>query len=404
MGKSEQPDPPLRVDDREAIPAPDCPRNEGQRLRAWVEIDAAAIAANARRLRQLIGASTRLMAVVKADGYGHGAVTAAQAALAGGAEELGVATTGEGITLRQAGLHQPILVLSSLNHPHEVRRCLQWQLMPTINDIPQAQLFHQLATGSGQSIPVHLKLDTGMGRLGAPWQMGRTLVETIRQLPGLELQGVYSHLAAADEPDHNLTRQQKQRFDTALQAITQAEGQRPCSHLANSAATLGGLDLGYDMVRTGLALYGHAPAPHLEHTLPLQPAMTVQARVTLLRSVPAGTGVSYNHRYRTVRPSRLAVVGIGYGDGVPRRMSGRMSVLHQEQRLPQVGAITMDQLILDATDCPALARGDVVTLLGGDGNTVISPMEWSRMCDSIPWEVLCGFKSRLPRLSPAEDC
>lgn len=386
------------------IPAPDRPQGDIQRLRAWVEVDAAAIAANARRLRQLIGASTRLMAIVKADGYGHGAVTAARAAVAGGAEDIGVATTGEGITLRQAGLHQPILVLSSLNHPEEVRRCLQWQLMPTINDILQAQLFHQLATGCGQSIPVHLKLDTGMGRLGAPWQMGRTLVENIRQLPGLELHGVYSHLAAADEPDHNLTRQQKQRFDTALRAIAQAGGQLPCCHLANSAATLGGLDVGYDMVRTGLALYGHAPAPHLERTIPLRPAMAVQALVTQLRSVPAGTGVSYNHRYRTVRPSRLAVVGIGYGDGVPRRLSSRMSVLHKGQRLPQVGAITMDQLILDATDCPALARGDVVTLLGGDGNIEISPMEWSRMCDSIPWEVLCGFKSRLPRLAPPEDC
>ena len=344
------------------------------------------------------------MAIVKADGYGHGAVTAARAAVAGGAEEIGVATSAEGITLRQAGLHQPILVLSSLRHPEEVRQCLQWQLMPTINDLPQAQLFNQLATDYGQSIPIHLKLDTGMGRLGAPWQTGRELVGGVQRLSGLRLQGIYSHLAAADEPDGTVTMQQKQRFDTVLSAIAAAGGYLPCRHLANSAATLAGLGLFYDMVRIGLALYGYAPAAHLERTTPLQPAMTVRARVTLIKSVPAGTGVSYNHRYRTVRPSRLAVIGIGYADGVPRRLSGRMFVLHKGQRLPQIGVITMDQLILDATDCPDLECGDTVTLLGSDGDARITPMEWSEMCDTIPWEILCGFKSRLPRLAPADHC
>ncbi|MEX0588838.1 MAG: alanine racemase [Cyanobium sp.] len=375
------------------------------RQRAWVEVDTAAITANARSLKRRIGASTSLMAVVKADGYGHGSVPVARAALVGGASQCGVATLAEGIELRRAGIEAPILIMGSLTQVEELRSCMHWQLMPTISAMREALLCQQLASGQGRSMALQLKLDTGMARLGVDWQEGTQLAGAIKQLDAVELAGIYSHLASADNhpnEDDGLTQQQQQRFDTVLRALHD-QGINPGSrHLANSAGTLRSAGLHYDLVRVGLALYGHSPAPHLTGSTPLAAAMTLHARVSLIREVGAGVGVSYGHRFRTSRPSRLAVLGIGYADGVPRQLSNQLEVLYGGQRIPQVGAITMDQLMLDATDCPGLEVGSVVTLLGEDGDQEISPSDWSDRCQTIPWEILCGFKHRLPRLTPAQ--
>jgi len=376
-----------------------------ERQRAWVQVDPDAIAANARTLVRRLQSRTRLMAVVKADGYGHGAVTVARAALEGGAHCFGVATLAEGIELRQAGIEAPVLVLGSLSQAEELRSCLQWQLMPTISGMREALLCQNLATGQGRPMALQLKLDTGMARLGADWQEGPRLVAAIQGLECVELAGVYSHLASADLPsgeDGGLTACQQRRFESVLSSLRQQQLDPGCLHLANSAGTLRSTDLHYDMVRVGLTLYGHRPAGHLGEDLLLQPAMHLRARVSLLREVGSGVGVSYGHRFRTSRPSRLAVVSIGYADGVPRQLSNQLEVLFAGQRLPQVGAITMDQLILDATDCPTLEVGDVVTLLGRDGDDEITPADWSERCATIPWEILCGFKHRLPRLSDSE--
>ena len=328
---------------------PDHPRPH-PRQRAWVEVSEAAIEANARALQRSLAAGCQLMAVVKADGYGHGAVPVARAAAAGGASSFGVATLQEALELRQAGLSQPVLVLGNLTQPEELRTCLHWQLMPTISSMRELLLCQNLAAGSGRQLTLHLKLDTGMARLGAPWQEGRRLVEVIAGLEALQLAGLYSHLADADAPGDGLdplSQQQQQRFEQVLSALQQAGLDPGCRHLANSAGTLRTDRLHYDLVRVGLALYGHRPAAHLGSSLSLRPAMQVRARVSLIREVPAGVGVSYGHRFTTQRPSRLAVVGIGYADGVPRLLSNRLQVLHQGRFLPQVGAITMDQLVLD---------------------------------------------------------
>ncbi|MGC6482658.1 MAG: alanine racemase [Synechococcus sp.] len=370
------------------------------RQRAWLEVSPAAIESNARALKRLLQPACALMAVVKADGYGHGAATVARAAVQGGAAQLGVATLKEGIELRRAGLEQPILVLGNLTQPDELRACLHWELMPTLSSHREALLCHNLADGSGRQFAVQLKLDTGMTRLGCTWEEAPRLTEVIQQLNQLNLCGVYSHLASADGAPHSageqVTRLQQRRFEEVLRRLPE---HRARHHLANSAGTLRDPDLHHDLVRVGLALYGHSPSPHLDAVVQLQPAMGVKARVTLIREVAAGVGVSYGHRFITQRPSRLAVVGIGYADGVSRCLSGKITALHHGRSLPQVGAITMDQLILDATDAPQLEPGDVVTLLGRDGNQEISPRWWSELSDSIPWEVLCGFKHRLPRVA-----
>ena len=375
------------------------------RQRAWVEVNTEAIRRNVSELRRFIGDPVELMAVVKADGYGHGAIPVARAALAGGASSFGVATLAEGVELRRAGVTAPILILGNLTQPEELRSCLRWQLMPTISSMREALLCHNLAGGLGRPMGVHLKLDTGMTRLGADWQEGPRLATALQELESLHLAGVYSHLAWADAApgeDGGVTALQQSRFERVL--VQLREQAVPCGslHLANSAATLRARDFHYDLVRVGLAIYGYPPASHLAGVVPLEPAMQVHARVTLLRDVPAGVGVSYGHRFRTRRPSRLAVVSIGYADGVPRLLSDRMVVLHGGRRLPQVGTITMDQMMVDATDAPDIEVGSVVTLLGGQGDQEITPAEWSAACGTIPWEILCGFKHRLPRLSGAK--
>ncbi|EAU72806.1 alanine racemase [Synechococcus sp. RS9916] len=370
------------------------------RQRAWLEVSPAAIESNARALRRLLKPTCALMAVVKADGYGHGATTVARAAVQGGAAQLGVATLQEGIDLRRAGLEQPILVLGNLTQPDDLRACLQWQLMPTLSSMREALLCQNLADGSGRQFAVQLKLDTGMNRLGCAWEDAPRLTEAIQQLNQLHLCGIYSHLALADgDPEGDgdrVTRLQQTRFNEVLHHLPEHQA---LHHLANSAGTLRDPGLHHDLVRVGLALYGHSPSPHLDAAVPLQPAMGVKARVTLIREVGTGVGVSYGHRFVTQRPSRLAVVGIGYADGVSRCLSGKITALHRGHSLLQVGAITMDQLILDATDHPDLDSGDVVTLLGRDGDQEISPRSWSELSESIPWEVLCGFKHRLPRVT-----
>ena len=370
--------------------------------RAWVEVSPTAITSNTRTLVRRLNAGCCLMAVVKADGYGHGAVTTAKAAIAGGASQLGVATLQEGIELRQANLQVPILVLGNLTHVEELRACLHWRLMPSLSSMREALLCQNLSASSGRRIAAQLKLDTGMARLGCAWQEAPRLINAIRQLHNLDLVGVYSHLALAEarlgSSQETITLQQQGCFEEVIRGF-QADANSPCCHLANSAATLRNKSFHYDMVRVGLALYGYAPASHLKaEAADLKPALSVKAKVTFIRDVPAGTGVSYGHRYVTTRASRLAVVAIGYADGVSRSLSGQISALNRGRRLPQVGAITMDQLLVDSTDHPNLDVGNTVTLLGCEGDQEIALQDWSDRANSIPWEVLCGFRQRLPRL------
>ena len=375
------------------------PAEANPRQRAWLEVSDSAIEANARSLKRHLGPACELMAVVKADGYGHGAETVAKASVRGGATSFGVATLQEGIDLRTAGLDQPVLVLGHLSQPDDLRACLQWRLMPTLSSMREALLCQNLADSSGRRFPVQLKVDTGMTRLGCDWKDGNRLAKAIQQLDQLSLCGIYSHLALADgERDGHaaqVTKLQEERFESITRELRNPTLKR---HLANSAGTLRDTRLHHDLVRVGLALYGHCPSEHLDGILNLEPAMSVKAKVSLIREVPPGVGVSYGHRFVTQRASRLAVVSIGYADGVSRCLSGRIHALHDGHSLPQVGAITMDQLILDATEHTGLESGDVVTLLGRDGEQTISPRSWAELADSIPWEVLCSFKHRLPRL------
>lgn len=374
-----------------------------QRERAWVEIDLAALSHNVQQIRSLLSVKTDLMAVVKADAYGHGAVTVAQAVLQSGANWLGVATIPEGIELREAGIEAPILVLGATHTAEQIRAIANWKLQPTLCTPKQALVFSE-AIGDRVPLPVHIKLDTGMSRLGMPWQDAPAFVKLVQGLPNLSIASLYSHLATADDPDPTIMRQQQQRYETAIRAcglhgLNYPAGKRPRLHFANSAATLSDPNLHYDLVRTGLVIYGLYPAEHLKTRVDLKPVMQVKARVTQVKTIQPGTGVSYGYKFIADRETQIAVIGIGYADGVPRNLSNKMTVLVRGQRVPQIGAITMDQLMLDVSTIPALQEGEVVTLLGQDGNEQILADDWANLLGTISWEVLCGFKHRLPRVA-----
>ncbi|MDX2215685.1 MAG: alanine racemase [Oculatellaceae cyanobacterium bins.114] len=376
-----------------------------QRDRAWIEIDLAALAHNVQQLRQKVSPNTELMAVVKADAYGHGAVTIAKTALHHGATWLGVATIPEGIELRGAGIQAPILLLGAANTADQVRAIAQWQLQPTLCTAKQALVFSEALEDMSLShpLPVHLKIDTGMSRLGAPWQEAAEFAQWVQRSPHLHIASVYSHLATADDPDPTTMQLQHHRFQEAIAQIRAVGIQPPRLHLANSAATLANPALHYDLVRVGLGLYGLHPAPHLAATVSLKPVLQVKARVTQIKPIPAGTGVSYGYKFIADHDLLLAVVGIGYADGVPRNLSNRLSVLIRGQRVSQIGAITMDQLMLDVSAIPDLQVGEVVTLLGQDGGDAsrhrLLVEDWATALGTISWEILCGFKHRLPRLT-----
>ena len=369
--------------------------------RAWVEIDLAALAHNVRQLKSLLSPKTALMAVVKADAYGHGAIAVAQTVLQSGASLLGVATVPEGIELREAGIKAPILILGATYTPEQIKAIARWQLQPTLCNFKQALVFSETleAISLCEPVPVHLKLDTGMSRLGPPWQQADQFVQLVQRLPKLQIASIYSHLATAESIDQTVMRQQQTRFESAIASIKSTGLPLPHLHLANSAATLTDPALHHNMVRVGLAIYGLYPAPHLQSKINLKPVLQVKARVAQVKTIPPGTGVSYGHQFISDRELWIAVVGIGYADGVPRNLSNKMTVLIRGKRVPQIGAITMDQLMLDVSNIPNLQPGEVVTLLGQEENEKISADDWATQLNTISWEILCGFKHRLPRVA-----
>ncbi|AFW95134.1 alanine racemase [Dolichospermum sp. UHCC 0352] len=369
--------------------------------RAWVEIDLGALSDNVKQLVKFLSPRTQLMAVVKADAYGHGAVAVAKTALEAGAGWLGVATVPEGIQLREDGIKAPILILGATNTPEQIQAIAHWQLQPTLCSPKQALEFsNTLETiNYNSSLSVHIKLDTGMSRLGTNWQQAAEFVQLVQGLPHLDIASIYSHLATADSPDATVMMEQHSRFEEAIAHIKAKGITIPCLHLANSAATLADSRLHYDMVRVGLAIYGLYPANHLQNHIKLQPVLQLKARVTQVKTIAAGTGVSYGHHFIAPQEMRLAVVGIGYADGVPRHLSNQMQVLIRGQRVPQIGAITMDQIMLDVSSIPDLQEGEIVTLLGEQGKEQISADDWANCLNTISWEILCGFKHRLPRVA-----
>lgn len=370
-----------------------------QQQRAWVNINHQALINNVQELKNFLNPKTQLMAVIKADAYGHGAVKVAKTILQSGVDSLAIATLSEGIELREAGITVSILILGAINTADEVKEIVKYDLEPTLCTPSQTLIFAETLEYLNATLPVHLKLDTGMSRLGTHWHLAVDFVEYIQQFPQLHLSSIYSHLATADDVNTSIMALQHSRFEEAISALKASGIHIPRLHLANSAGTLSDRNLHYDMVRVGLALYGISPAPHLKDKVKLQPALEVKARITQIKTLPPHTGVSYSHTFKCDRPIKIAVVGIGYADGIPRLLSNKMKVIIQGKFAAQIGNITMDQIMLNITDFSDLEVGEIVTLLGKEGSLEITADDLANTIGTISWEILCSFKHRLPRVN-----
>jgi len=370
--------------------------------RAWIEVKGKAIETNVRQLRSKLSKNCQFMAVVKADGYGHDAKLVSEYAIKGGASQLGVATLNEGIKLRSSGIKKPILILGNLFTKRDLTICFKNDLMPTISSIRECLICNNIGKQFGLKFLLHLKVDTGMSRLGFEYNKFVQQFENIKSFDNISIEGIYSHLSSADELNSlnpkSITQLQRQKFKELLKQINVDRNKNIKIHLANSAAMLLDKNFHFHMVRVGLSMYGYKPLSKLNKNLLLKPALSLKVKVAFIRIIDKGVSVSYGGKFVSHRKTKLAVLSIGYADGVPRNLSGKINVIHNKKYYPQVGSITMDQMMVDITDSNEIKVGSTMVLLGCDGNKKISPLEWARKSNTIPWEILCSFKNRLPKV------
>lgn len=363
----------------------------------YVEIDLGALRHNLAQVRRQAGPQRRILAVIKADAYGHGAAKVAPVLEAGGADMFGVAMVEEGEELRQAGICRPILVLGG-TYPGQTETLLRHRLTPCIFDLESARRLDAELAVADRRWPFHLKVDTGMGRLGfLPEELPAVLKE-FASLRHLDMEGVVSHLAMADEPAHPFTDVQVRRFRETLDQVRNAGFTPQVVHISNSAALFSRDIPECNLVRPGIVLYGALPSNDFQGRLNLRPVMSFRSVVAQLKEVPEGTGVSYGHRFVARRATVLAAIPVGYADGYNRLLSGRGEVLVHGQRAPVTGTVCMDWTLVDVTHVPGVQVGDEVTLLGRDNGNVITAEEWAGAVGTIPYEVFCQVSKRVPRI------
>jgi len=379
---------------------------------SWAEIDLDAIAHNLREVRRVCRPQARIMAVVKADAYGHGASAVARTVLENGADTLGVARAEEGLALRRAGIRARILVFG-YSSPELAGKLLEHDLTQTIFSLEQARHFSAAAGSRRQRLKAHLKIDTGMGRLGfvadpavrggveEAGQLQRAIeqVSAVARLPFLDIEGIYTHFAAADGADKASARRQFALFRDFLARLQRLGLRFPLRHAANSAAIIDLPETHLDMVRAGIMLYGLYPAAEVNRErVELRPAMQLKARVAQVREVPAGFRVSYGSTYEAPRPTRLATVTVGYADGYSRLLSSRGSMLVRGCRAPVVGRVCMDQTVLDVGRIEGVRPGDEVVVFGRQGNECIAVEEIAVATGTINYEIVSTITARVPRL------
>lgn len=371
---------------------------------AHARIDLGAIAHNLRELRRITRPEARIMAVVKADGYGHGATPAARTALVAGADALAVARLPEGRQLRQDGIDAPILVLGP-TPPERAADLAADDLRVAVASLESARALSDAARSAGARLKVHVKVDTGMGRLGIlafprPDQSraAAEAVAEIDRLPGLELQGVFTHFAAADAADLSFARLQLDRFQDLLERLRGLGVEVPLRHAANSGGVISLPESHFDLVRPGVSLYGLYPSNEVDREkIRLRPAMTLQTEVLHVKRVPSGFPVSYGMTYRTPEPTTLATVAIGYADGLDRLLSSRGHMVIRGRRAPIVGRVCMDLTILDAGAMPDVCVGDPVTVFGGEASGAVSADEIAELIGTINYEVVSTIAPRVTR-------
>ena len=366
----------------------------------WVEIDLSAIAHNTRQIQSLVGPNVRILASLKADAYGHGALKVARTVLHNGASMLGVATLSEAIPLREAGIHAPILVFGYIPH-WQMREAVRLRLTLTLYSLESAQALSRAAQALNQAVKVHVKVDTGMGRLGIRAEGIAEIVGLLREitkLPHLELEGIFTHFAMADTQDQTHARMQLVQFQHVLQYIEGEHIRPPLVHTANSAAIFSLPEAHFDIVRPGIALYGLDPSSEVRLPAEFRPALSFKTQVAQVKDIPEGESISYGCTYTTDRSTRVAILPVGYADGFRRAPTNWGSVLVHGQEAPLLGRVCMDQCIIDVTHIPHVKVGDEVVLIGQQGTASFTAEQVAQRLGTINYEVVSEILARVPRV------
>lgn len=359
----------------------------------WAEINLDAIKRNVREIKKSLRAGVKFCAVVKADGYGHGAVAVARAALASGADRLAVAILSEAIQLREAGFQVPILILG-YTPEYQARKVAAYDITQTVYSLEAVRALSAAGLDIGKKAKIHIKIDTGMGRIGVLPEEAGIFAEAAAAMPGIEIEGAFSHFATADELDKSYALAQYAKFEEALQRISAKGIEIPIKHIANSAATLELPETHLDMVRPGIILYGLWPSGDVKRNITLIPVMQLKAQIAHIKDVDPGTTISYGRTYTAGKHSKIATLPIGYADGWSRLLSGKTSILINGYRAPLVGRICMDQCMADISDIPNVNVGDTATLFGVPE---VSTDEVAAILGTINYELVCMVGKRVPR-------
>lgn len=369
---------------------------EYYRVKADINLDA--IAGNAEEIKKKLQPGVKLAAVIKADGYGHGAVPVAKTVY-DTADWFAVSNIEEALELREAGIKKPILTLG-YTAPLQLSEAIRNEITLTLCDRESAVEISEAAKTIGITAKVHIKVDTGMGRIGFPAEESAAagVAEAVK-LPFVEATGIYTHFARADESEREATDVQYRKFMKFISALEAYDVKTLLRHAQNSAAILMYPEYQLDMVRLGISLYGMYPSDEtISEEITLSPAMEIKSHVAFVKTVPAGTGIGYNATYVTDRPRTIATVPVGYGDGYPRAMSNKGQVLIHGKRVPIVGRVCMDQMMIDVTEVPEVKRGDMVTLMGIEGQEQITAEEIGSLSHSFHYEMVCNVGKRIPRV------
>ena len=368
--------------------------------RCWAEVDLNALRGNLAWIRHRVGSAVKVITVVKADAYGHGLKQIAGLLMQSGTDVFGVANLAEAAAIRSVGKGWPVLMLGACL-PEEVEMAVFDQVMPTLSSLAEAQSFSAAGARLGRTVPVHIKIDTGMGRLGIGLGEAKELIFAVRTLPHLQLAGIYSHYAAAEE-NAAFSRRQAARFSAVLRPLVKEAGTPEYVHVNNSAAVLFESGTIYNTVRPGLLVYGILPAS--SRRVPaslsrnLQPALSWKCRISFVKTVPANTPLSYGRSFVTRKATRVATITAGYGDGYLRSGIARAKVLVAGTRCAVLGRVTMDQMLVDVTRVKNAAPGDEVVLIGSQAGEKIAAGELADWCGTIPWEILTNINHRVPRV------
>jgi len=365
------------------------------------EIDLAALRYNFARIRAALKPDCGILAVVKADAYGHGFMDVALELEKSAVTAFGVAFLAEGIQLRKSGIDRPVLILGGI-YPGQEKKCVGFNLSTAVFTMEQAMALDSAAGRLYRKAKIHVKIDTGMGRLGVPFDKSAAFFSALGSLKNIEVEGVLSHFAAADELDSSgceYTKMQAERFRESVAAARQNGFDPRYLHIANSAAIFG-LDLaGCNLVRPGIALYGAVPSADFDGKMDLRPVMSLKSRIALLKKVDPGTSISYARRYTAQESTLVASVPVGYADGYRRSLTNRGEVLVRGVRVPVIGTVCMDWIMLDVSRVPEVQVGDTVVLLGSDAEGhSIRAEELAAWSETIPYEFFCGISKRVPRI------